>query len=277
MSENGVGFTLSYCGSLLAGAVRFMYYTTSGAGGWSISRSIRFFHVVPFDSPAFALLNMTIPANASAEDAQAVLDVTIQKIQWLMDEKKASPFDVDPDGNTLLHVSTHLDFLVAKLTTCTQKACNVFDVVYFYLIHRCNFAFHDQYFEFLQALRAMEIDLNRTNSSGLYVFLSLDRELVTNSKLRTCLNLLALKYVWSDGPGVYKCIRGSSEKTREINTAMILRMLDSGAEYLEVNPDLYSDWTPGAQQNLVFELAKAPKLARGISYHDWRLYLSSQD
>ena len=68
--------------------------------------------MVPHDSPAFALVNPYRRSSNSQwrqiinskSDLDRLLDVNIHEIELLFRAGKASPWDVDLEGNTLLHV-----------------------------------------------------------------------------------------------------------------------------------------------------------------------------
>ena len=82
----GRGFTFSYCGPLLAGVIRFMYWSTSGAGGAATGPVITTIPVVPSDSPAFSLVDIALSSNASAEDIRGILTSAVNKLRGLIAE-----------------------------------------------------------------------------------------------------------------------------------------------------------------------------------------------
>lgn len=96
------------CGTFLAGAVEASISIIRGAGGFSISPVLRSAHVVPRDSPAFALIKRHAPKESrilrSKRKLDELLDADIHEIELLFRAGKASPYDVDLEGNTLLHV-----------------------------------------------------------------------------------------------------------------------------------------------------------------------------
>lgn len=104
------------CGALLAGAIEASISITRGAGGLSISPSLRCARVVPRNSPAFALVSPSWRSFSSkwgqciksSSDLDALLDVNTHKLELLFRTGKASPCDVDLAGNTLLHVRVTL-------------------------------------------------------------------------------------------------------------------------------------------------------------------------
>ena len=98
------------CGAFLSGAIEASISITRGAGGFSIIPGLRCAHVVPENNPAFELvarLGIIFWDNFPAIDANEVelsLETGIQDLVRLFDDGKASPYDVDIEGNTLLHV-----------------------------------------------------------------------------------------------------------------------------------------------------------------------------
>ena len=102
-------FLIRGCGRLLAGAVEASISMTIGAGGLSISHHLRCAHVISRDSPAFQLVDLTnqvknLSITSSKVDLDALLNRRIQELEFLFRAGKASPYDVDLQGNTLLHV-----------------------------------------------------------------------------------------------------------------------------------------------------------------------------
>lgn len=105
-SSNAIGFRFSYCGYLLARTLQASISFTRGAGGFSISPTISFSALVPSDSPLFRLLEFNFSSKTSAHDMSKSFDVRIGQILHLFENCAASPYDVDQDGNTMLHVSS---------------------------------------------------------------------------------------------------------------------------------------------------------------------------
>ena len=113
---NEVGVHFSYCGLWLARAVRASLAITTGAGGFSISPDVSFSPVVPSDSPAFTLLRRSFPnftlLRRSSPDRSTAIDLhqhfekQVRQLELLFRDGKASPYDLDQDGNTILHVIT---------------------------------------------------------------------------------------------------------------------------------------------------------------------------
>lgn len=105
-SSNAIGFRFSYCGYLLARTLQASISFTRGAGGFSISPTVSFSALVPSDSPVFRLLEFGFSSRTSVQDMSRSFDVRIGQILHLFESRKASPYDVDQDGNTMLHVSS---------------------------------------------------------------------------------------------------------------------------------------------------------------------------
>ena len=99
-------FRVGYCGALLAGAIEASISITRGAGGYSISPVLRGARVVSRDNPAFELV-ITVSQKIwkiNKIDLEALLDTSIHELVCLFHYGEASPYDVDLEGNTLLHV-----------------------------------------------------------------------------------------------------------------------------------------------------------------------------
>lgn len=105
-SKNAIGLRLSYCGYLLARTLEASISITRGAGGFSISPTISFSALVPSDSPVFRLLEFNFSSRTSVQDMSRSFNGRIQQIHHLFETHVASPYDVDQDGNTMLHVSS---------------------------------------------------------------------------------------------------------------------------------------------------------------------------
>lgn len=105
-SSHTIGLRLSYCGYLLARTLQASMSFTRGAGGFSISPTISFSALVPSDSPVFRLLDFNFSRKTSVQDISSWFDLRIDQILHLFETRAASPYDVDQDGNTMLHVSS---------------------------------------------------------------------------------------------------------------------------------------------------------------------------
>ena len=102
-------FRMKRCGALLAGALEASISITRGAGGLSISPNLRCARLVSRDSPAFKLVDHLdrecyelLPKDMGKLEAS--LDISIHRLALLFRDGKASPYDVDLEGRTLLHV-----------------------------------------------------------------------------------------------------------------------------------------------------------------------------
>ena len=106
-----VGFKIGYYGRLLANTVRATISITTGAGGCSINPCLEFHAIVPFNSPAFLLLDYgtfrqhfhTTPPTETIEVGD-FFKTTLQQLYDLFQDGRASPTDTVEDGSTLLHV-----------------------------------------------------------------------------------------------------------------------------------------------------------------------------
>ena len=103
-------FHMKRCGAFLSGAIEASISITRGAGGFSISPGLRFAHVVPANNPAFELLHRLRDMYFSPGQTNSIgelelsLETGVQDLTRLFRDGKASPYDVDLQGSTLLHV-----------------------------------------------------------------------------------------------------------------------------------------------------------------------------
>ena len=105
-------FRIKRCGAFLSGAIEVSISITRGAGGFSISPGLRCAHVVPHDNPAFQLIyrlgnDICIALQTytpTIDEIKLSLETGIQDLARLFRDGKASPYDVDLSGITLLHV-----------------------------------------------------------------------------------------------------------------------------------------------------------------------------
>lgn len=98
-------FRLAYCSRLLARAVQASISLTKGAGGTSLSPNMTFRCLVADDSPAFALMRHPWSWNISVNDIETLVNQQVRSLRQMFQDHKASPYDIDLCGNTLLHVS----------------------------------------------------------------------------------------------------------------------------------------------------------------------------
>lgn len=103
-SSRSAGFRFVYRGSRFGMAMEMTVSFITRAGVYSISPSMSVSAVVPSNSPAFAAvdkLRTLFPRPDMLESRELLLF----KIQSIFQSRAASPYDVDENGNTLLHVS----------------------------------------------------------------------------------------------------------------------------------------------------------------------------
>ncbi len=105
------------CGVFLAGAIEVSIAIKRGAGGLSIGPKLQCAQVVPHDSPAFRLIEFdqvlfwhNCPINNMTQ-WDAFLHSKIKGLESMFSAGKASPYDVDLNGNTLLHVRSFLCYV----------------------------------------------------------------------------------------------------------------------------------------------------------------------
>ena len=97
--------SLACCSKFLARAVEASLSLTRGAGGTALSPNLQLRCLVPYDSPAFALMGEQYPESMTFDDIKIVASQRVQRLRNMFQDGKASPYDVDIGGNTLLHVS----------------------------------------------------------------------------------------------------------------------------------------------------------------------------
>lgn len=117
------------CGAFLAGAIGASINIIRGAGGSSISPVLQCARVVPQDNSAFRLVRSIYPILngreiTSRSEVKAQLEINIHQLARTFRDGRASPYDVDLDGNTLLHVRVTLPRNKQSLTS-TQAASQV--------------------------------------------------------------------------------------------------------------------------------------------------------
>jgi hypothetical protein len=97
------GLKVTMFSRLLSGIIQLSFEATTGSGGFSLGRPLYFRAVVPYDSPAFALIEELEPPDPklSLGDVLALAS----ELRKLYRNGDASPYDVNPCGETLLHVS----------------------------------------------------------------------------------------------------------------------------------------------------------------------------
>ena len=114
-----IQLSLACCSKFLAKAVEASLSLTRGAGGTALSPNLQLRRLVPYDSPAFALLQELSPARMTFDEHQGKLspermtfdDIKflasqqVQTLRQMFQDGKASPYDVTINGYTLLHVS----------------------------------------------------------------------------------------------------------------------------------------------------------------------------
>ena len=108
-------FCVKRCGAFLSGAIEATISITRGAGGFSVSPGLRCAHVVPTNNPAFELVGRLKDIywsfrrrRTDTDEVELSLKTAIQDLARLFHDGKASPYDVDLQGNTLLHVGLML-------------------------------------------------------------------------------------------------------------------------------------------------------------------------
>ena len=118
---------LVYSWPLLAGAVEATFSLTAGAGAFSLSPKLSFICTVPFDAPAFQLATLAAESFGWIRDEiklQRTLQGLSRQLKQLYIDGKGSPRDVNPDGNTVMHVRA-LFRLLSFCSFLTLKAASM--------------------------------------------------------------------------------------------------------------------------------------------------------
>lgn len=167
--ERMLGFNLSYCGTLLAAKVKASLSITRGGGGLAISPTLSFCPIVPTTAENFELFAHNVKHSflVTNDELHEDFDMPVQRLQRLYSERKASPYDVDQDGNTVLHVCMSV-VLSCRLLNATQKACRMMaDRYHLYRAQISNESnFTEKCFQFLQKLQDLGVPLNKANVEG---------------------------------------------------------------------------------------------------------------
>ena len=97
--------SLACCNNFLARAVEASLCLTRGAGGIALSPNLQLRRVVPFSSPAFTLIYEPFPYDMTFDDIRIAASQRMQILRQMFQDGKATPYDVDTHGNTLIQVS----------------------------------------------------------------------------------------------------------------------------------------------------------------------------
>ena len=97
--------SLACCSKFLARALQTSLSLARGAGGVALSPNLQLRCLVPSDSPAFALVMEWFPRDITLDNLMIVASQRVQTLRQMFQDGKASPYDVEINGNTLLHVS----------------------------------------------------------------------------------------------------------------------------------------------------------------------------
>ena len=103
-----LGVKYTYCTRVLGYSIAATFSVGRGAGGLSISPYLILRAVVPRDSPAFRLLDLSVWDRNNKLRFSSPFDHVnwiLQQLNLLFQDGKASPTDVTSDGTTLLYVS----------------------------------------------------------------------------------------------------------------------------------------------------------------------------
>ena len=91
----------------LSRVIDYAFTITSGAGGFAISPQLTVLRVVDNGCSAMCEVDFLVASviTAKGEESAQRLEDGIGRLRSLFCAGEASPFDVDSDGRTLLHVS----------------------------------------------------------------------------------------------------------------------------------------------------------------------------
>ena len=107
-------FRLQSCATFFAFTIKTSMIIAIGAGGLSISPQLRCTYVVAHDSPAFSLIKQLCPEGPEGYEGWTRLDArllpTVNGLERLFSDGKASPYDVNEYGWTLLQVRNPMIF-----------------------------------------------------------------------------------------------------------------------------------------------------------------------
>ena len=140
---------------------------TRGAGGWSIS-PFSCYNVVPATAPAFTLLqhllpNIDLDSPTCATKTEDGLDICTKALVRLYSEGKASPYDVNQYGNTILHVCL-LSIRRLMSLTKTKEACRLFGLLLWG--DRMDVEIAESLFRFLRSLHDLNVPREKANFDG---------------------------------------------------------------------------------------------------------------
>lgn len=162
------------CSAFLAGAVEASISIIRGAGGSSISPILQCARVVSRDSPAFRLVRLSLDSDPSVpilngikirsiSELKAHLENNMHQLARMFRDGRASPYDVDLDGNTLLHVCVTL-FGNKQSLTSTQAASQGWERFYDFRPKSAGF---ESIVSSLIRLEELCVPLNWINDSSL--------------------------------------------------------------------------------------------------------------
>ncbi|KAI9726270.1 MAG: hypothetical protein M1835_003774, partial [Candelina submexicana] len=101
--ERNFELRISFNGFLLQGTVEAAMSMTHSPGGCSIGPMLAFSRFVPSDAGAFKLPSVHYHHEISAAEMQEAFCVRKQKLLHLFQQRKASPRDIDENGDTIMH------------------------------------------------------------------------------------------------------------------------------------------------------------------------------
>lgn len=123
-STRSARLRFAYRGPCLGWAAEMTVSFITRVGVYFISLSLSFRAVVSSDSPAFAALDGIghFRSFKSRQGLSDALDFLLPQLQSIFRSRAVSPYDVDVEGNTILHVSLSNVWQVKAVDTF-QRAC----------------------------------------------------------------------------------------------------------------------------------------------------------
>lgn len=240
--RHSIGINLSYCGLILAKAAQASISITRGAGGFSISPTLTFGPVVPSSSAVFSVFDFG--HWDSVTDTQQRLKAFVKKSRQLFQDGKASPFDVDEDGNSLLHVNMSLLLVMLSLLKRFRKLASDF-ILFCVLTLKTSMLTLISISSSSRSCMVLEFLSTLSTTLGCRsLYDNFQSSLILTEFYRTCLSTLM------------PCYAVARQKQL---TDLSLRMLAMGAEYHGTPPIFLAEILPHLNQ----ELAKIMDFADG--------------
>lgn len=96
-----VGLSTNIFRKILSTAVTVTLMSSTGAGGCGMSPEHFTYRPIHPRSPAFQIIDIWLQKGSDPNGE--ISDKVMKSLQWLFTQKKASPYDLDENGGTILH------------------------------------------------------------------------------------------------------------------------------------------------------------------------------